>query len=534
MEYYLQSVAAQAIGYTCIGNDMTITASDLTIESLNNQNDKLTVLGNSNNVIAQNGTKNIHFVGDNNTYNGSDDVNVISIEGSGNNIITKSSSDYITVISGSDNMISTDDGGDIVNISSANNTIDSGDGNDIVTLIGANNILNSGDGDDIVYLDGTNDIGFDINTGSGNDTIEINSSNSAEINMGSGDDIIIAKSNNNSNIVSGNDNDKILDYGANNAFVNTSGDDIYYSYNAIDSKLTNVNSYRLQGDNGSFIITDSGNEAEIVAQDGSYKLKTTNSDTRVEYTQTNSGLILSVDNAEIKTSEDVYSNLTVNGSGNSVELSNSMEAICTINGNSNTILAGTGNYDVTITGEANEVTMSEGVAFVEVQGGSVDNIINGNDAKVSILNMGANTFINNCDNIVKATSDIKLQVGINGDPSSTIKVSTGLTLGRLSFNVSNSEYAGISMEKADSLIAEITEKVTEIGAQYSRLGSALEANEIEQLNLTSSKSTLQDADVAELTSEYVKSLIIQQSSSILSVTVGNLHSDNVLRLLKAL
>ena len=226
--------------------------------------------------------------------------------------------------------------------------------------------------------------------------------------------------------------------------------------------------------------------------------------------------------------------MTVNGSGNSVELLNSMEAICTINGNSNTILAGTGNYDVTISGEANEVTMSEGVAFIEVQDGSVDNIISGNDAKVSILNMGTNTFINNCDNIVKATPDTKLQVGTNGDPSSIIEVSTGLTLGRLNFNVSNYEYAEISMKKTDSLIAEITEKVTKIGAQYSRLSSALEANEIEQLNLTSSKSTLQDADVAELTSEYVRNLIIQQSSKILSITAGNLHTDNILKLLKAL
>ena len=38
--------------------------------------------------------------------------------------------------------------------------------------------------------------------------------------------------------------------------------------------------------------------------------------------------------------------------------------------------------------------------------------------------------------------------------------------------------------------------------------------QIESINHTSAKSTLMDADITELTSEYVKNIMIQQSSSI--------------------
>ena len=228
------------------------------------------------------------------------------------------------------------------------------------------------------------------------------------------------------------------------------------------------------------------------------------------------------------------SNLTINGSNNQIELSNSLESTCIVNGSSNQINAGVGNYDVTVKGSDNEVSMTEGVGYVVFEETSADNVLNGNNSEVTVVNFGTNTLVNNCDTIIKATSDINLQVGINGDESSQIKISTGFMTGRLSFNVSNSDYAEGSVEKADSLIQKITEKVTEIGSQYSRLSSALEANEIEQTNQISAKSTLQDADVAELTSEYVKNIILQQSSSILSVTAGNISTENVLRLLQAL
>ena len=161
-------------------------------------------------------------------------------------------------------------------------------------------------------------------------------------------------------------------------------------------------------------------------------------------------------------------------------------------------------------------------------------VINGNNAKTTVMNTGTATVLNNCDKLISSIDDILLQVGIHGDDYSQISVSTGMLLGRLSFNVQTEELAQNSLERLDSLIEKVTREAMEIGAQYSRLSSALEVNEIEQLNHISAKSTLQDADVTELTSEYVKNILIQQSSSILLTTTSNFKTDMVLKLLKAI
>ena len=124
-----------------------------------------------------------------------------------------------------------------------------------------------------------------------------------------------------------------------------------------------------------------------------------------------------------------------------------------------------------------------------------------------------------------------LQVGINSSASSRLDISTGFLPGRLKFNISNKDFADLSLEKSDSLIETVTRKLTEIGAQYNRLSYALEENETRSFNLTSAKSTLKDADIADVTSEYIRNLIIQQSSSILSVVTSNLNTQMVQSLL---
>ena len=482
-----------------------ITGSDgddiINIKSSNNLNiqtgvgnDTVNIEGDNNKISATSGTKNLKIIGDGNNFTGSTDSDIVQINGSSNNIQTNSADDIITIVSGSENNINT------------------GDGNNIVTIQSSNNNITMGNDDDILYLEASNDNSYNINTGAGNDSIVVSGNENLGINTGDGDDTIIDKGNNNS-------------------FVNQAGNDILNSLGAQDSKITGIDNIVISEEQGSFIVTEANKSIEVTMDGVSYTVKTNNNDTEVSYLKSDEGLELSVNNSEINTLTGKISNLTVVGSGNKVNLADSYDTTLTINGDSNTIESGTGNYDITINGANNAANLTEGVGYVEISDLSDNVTINGNNSDTTILNLGSNVILNNCDFLIKAVDDIKVQAGINSSDKSQITLPTGFMVGRLSFNVTTEAYANASIEKADALIEKVTKQITEIGAQYSRLSLALEANEIEQMNYKSSKSTLEDADIAELTSQYVRNLIIQQASSILSVTVGNFHTESVMKLL---
>ena len=76
----------------------------------------------------------------------------------------------------------------------------------------------------------------------------------------------------------------------------------------------------------------------------------------------------------------------------------------------------------------------------------------------------------------------------------------------------------------DSAIDEISARVTEIGAVQNRVQSAVTAIEVQSENLTSSLSTLKDADVAEESSNFIQSQILQQASATLLSTANQLPS----------
>ena len=76
----------------------------------------------------------------------------------------------------------------------------------------------------------------------------------------------------------------------------------------------------------------------------------------------------------------------------------------------------------------------------------------------------------------------------------------------------------------DSAIDEISARATEIGAVQNRVQSAITAIEVQSENLTSSLSTLRDADVAEESSNFVSAQILQQASATLLSTANQLPS----------
>ena len=76
----------------------------------------------------------------------------------------------------------------------------------------------------------------------------------------------------------------------------------------------------------------------------------------------------------------------------------------------------------------------------------------------------------------------------------------------------------------DAAINDISDRVTNIGAAQNRVTSAIEALDVQSQNLTSSLSTLRDADIAEESSAYIQAQILQQASSTLLSTANQLPS----------
>lgn len=118
-------------------------------------------------------------------------------------------------------------------------------------------------------------------------------------------------------------------------------------------------------------------------------------------------------------------------------------------------------------------------------------------------------------------SDIVLQVGINSDKSSQISFNTSLELG----NIYSLRGIGVNtitdyLSKIDSMLEKISTKQTELGAVSNRLESALEQISVSYENLVSSLSTIQDADIGEVSSEYLRQQILQQASATLMATAN--------------
>ena len=84
--------------------------------------------------------------------------------------------------------------------------------------------------------------------------------------------------------------------------------------------------------------------------------------------------------------------------------------------------------------------------------------------------------------------------------------------------------AADQLEKIDAAISNVSTRVTTIGAVQNRVESAISSISVQSENLTSSLSTIKDADVAEESSNYIKAQILQQASATLLATANQLPS----------
>ena len=139
-----------------------------------------------------------------------------------------------------------------------------------------------------------------------------------------------------------------------------------------------------------------------------------------------------------------------------------------------------------------------------------------------------------------SSADIKLQVGLYSSTDSQITLDKSLfqsgkstTLfgddsyscnGDISSACTNSGTAAYMLGEIDNVIKEISNRTTTLGAAQNRIDSAIESIAVQSQNITSSLSTLRDADVSKESSNYIKAQILQQAAATLLSTANQTPS----------
>ena len=153
--------------------------------------------------------------------------------------------------------------------------------------------------------------------------------------------------------------------------------------------------------------------------------------------------------------------------------------------------------------------------------------------------IAANCEFNGLKMMNGSMGDINLQVGLYSSADSQIILDASLfekgdiksLFGEEKADVAE-KCAGLKegtsassmLDKIDEVINEISGRVTTLGAAQNRIESAVESIGVQTENITSSLSTLRDADVAEESSNYIKAQILQQASATLLATANQAPS----------
>lgn len=149
--------------------------------------------------------------------------------------------------------------------------------------------------------------------------------------------------------------------------------------------------------------------------------------------------------------------------------------------------------------------------------------------------IAANCEFNGLKMMDGSMQDVSLQVGLYSNADSQITLASDLfkegdinslfkediaTVASKCSGLTTGTTANSMLEKIDGVINEISGRVTTLGAAQNRIDSAIESIGVQSENLTSSLSTLRDADVASESSNYIKSQILQQAAATLLATAN--------------
>ncbi|MBQ7763884.1 hypothetical protein IJ384_00805 [bacterium] len=165
--------------------------------------------------------------------------------------------------------------------------------------------------------------------------------------------------------------------------------------------------------------------------------------------------------------------------------------------------------------------------------------------------IAANCEFNGLKMMKGTMGEISLQVGLDSTDDSQIKLSADLfkdaSVSKLfadygsvtdatvelvaqkcvGYNSTNDNFkddASAMLENIDNVINQLSSRVTTLGAAQNRIESAIESIGVQSENITSSLSTLRDADIAEESSNYIQAQILQQAASTLLSTANQTPS----------
>lgn len=154
--------------------------------------------------------------------------------------------------------------------------------------------------------------------------------------------------------------------------------------------------------------------------------------------------------------------------------------------------------------------------------------------------IAANCEFNGLHMMDGSMSDIALQVGIDSDAAKSqiilkdelfdkgdVKSLFGEDIATLASKCAGTTAgttASSMLDKIDEVMNTISARATTLGAAQNRIESAIESIGVQSENITSSLSTLRDADVAEESSAYIKAQILQQASATLLATANQTPS----------
>lgn len=160
--------------------------------------------------------------------------------------------------------------------------------------------------------------------------------------------------------------------------------------------------------------------------------------------------------------------------------------------------------------------------------------------------IAANCEFNGLKMMDNSMGEISLQVGLYGTSDSQIVLSSDLfaaadvktlfggtdTLSKVAqkcvgYDSTNDNFSGDAsamLTEVDKVINTISARITTLGAAQNRIDSAIESIAVQSENITSSLSTLRDADIAEESSNYIQSQILQQAAATLLATANQTPS----------
>ncbi len=136
-----------------------------------------------------------------------------------------------------------------------------------------------------------------------------------------------------------------------------------------------------------------------------------------------------------------------------------------------------------------------------------------------------------------ATGEVNIQVGIDGTTNSRISLAASLFSDAKAATIINQgdnatfasacatgSTAAAQLTHIDAAINNISTRVTTLGASQNRLESAIDSIQVTTENLTSSLSTVKDADIATESTRYLQAQILQSAATTLLSTANQTPS----------